>query len=292
LIVVGSPGVPPIGARLRSERLRRDISVRGLAREIGVSASLISQIETEKSSPSVSTLYAITTALGISIEDLFGDRAAAGPVDNAVGPADDPTTSNGSDGAVVGGGAPVPALIAVGDPVVTPFAAAGGGLSTAFMSALAAAGTASTVIATAGGASPGTDATTATATTGAAPADLPVEPNRRLGPVVTPDLREVLTLDSGVTWELLGRIPHRHLDFLLITYQPGGTSSSSGLLMRHSGLEFGFVVSGELTLTLGFDTHRLRAGDAVSFDSSQPHGYRNESTEPAVGVWFVLERST
>lgn len=296
---MGSPGVPPIGARLRAERLRRDISVRGLAREIGVSASLISQIETEKSSPSVSTLYAITTALGISIEDLFGDRPAEDPVGNAVEPADDPAATNGSDGGVVGGGVvaggvpvPVPALVAVGDPVVAPFAATGGGLSTAFMSALAAAGTASTVIGSAGSASPGTNTTTATAATGAPPADLAVEPNRRLGPVVTPDLREVLTLDSGVTWELLGRIPHRHLDFLLITYQPGGTSSSSGLLMRHSGLEFGFVVSGELTLTLGFDTHRLRAGDAVSFDSSQPHAYHNESTEPAVGVWFVLERST
>ena len=101
----------------------------------------------------------------------------------------------------------------------------------------------------------------------------------------------MLTLDSGVTWELLGRIPHKHVDFLLITYQPGGTSSSSGLLMRHSGAEFGYVVSGELTLTLGFDTHRLRAGDAVSFDSSTPHAYRNETSEPAVGVWFVLERS-
>ena len=71
---MASSAVPPIGARLRAERRRRDVSVRGLAREIGVSASLISQIETEKSSPSVSTLYAITTALGISIEDLFGDR--------------------------------------------------------------------------------------------------------------------------------------------------------------------------------------------------------------------------
>src|SRR3954447_24478560 len=73
---VASSAVPPIGARLRAERRRRDVPVRGLAREIGVSASLISQIETEKSSPSVSTLYAITTALGISIEDLFGDPPA------------------------------------------------------------------------------------------------------------------------------------------------------------------------------------------------------------------------
>jgi uncharacterized cupin superfamily protein len=81
------------------------------------------------------------------------------------------------------------------------------------------------------------------------------------------------------------------VDFLLVTYQPGGSSSTSGTLMRHTGTEFGYLVSGELILTLGFDEHHLRSGDAISFDSTTPHGYRNDSTEPAVGVWFVLERS-
>ena len=38
-----------------------------------MSPSLISQIETDKSQPSVSTLYAITTALDITIESLFGE---------------------------------------------------------------------------------------------------------------------------------------------------------------------------------------------------------------------------
>jgi transcriptional regulator with XRE-family HTH domain len=214
-------GLPPIGARLRAARVRRGVSVRGLARDIGVSASLISQIETEKSSPSVSTLYAIATALGVPIEDLFGD--------------DSPSTTEAAPAAAVEEGGGVALL---------------------------------TALATAQAAAP------------------------RLGPVVAPAQREVLTLDSGVTWELLGRVPDKHVDFLLITYRPGGTSSSDGNLMRHSGTEFGFVVSGELTLTLGFDTHRLRAGDSVSFDSTTPHAYRNESTEPAIGVWFVLERSS
>ena len=60
------------------------MSVRGLARDIGVSPSLISQIETDKSQPSVSTLYAITTALDITIEELFGElrarRGGPGPL--------------------------------------------------------------------------------------------------------------------------------------------------------------------------------------------------------------------
>ncbi|KOV99178.1 XRE family transcriptional regulator [Streptomyces sp. NRRL B-1140] len=57
--------------------MERGTSLRALAREIGVSASLVSQIETGKSQPSVSTLYAITTTLGISVESLFDARKTA-----------------------------------------------------------------------------------------------------------------------------------------------------------------------------------------------------------------------
>ena len=60
-----------IGARLREERERHAISQRELARRVGLSASLISQIESGQSKPSVSTLYAIVTELAISLDDLF-----------------------------------------------------------------------------------------------------------------------------------------------------------------------------------------------------------------------------
>jgi len=58
---------------------------------------------------------------------------------------------------------------------------------------------------------------------------------------------------------------------------------------RHPGSEFGFLLSGELVLTLGFEEMTLRPGDAVSFESTTPHRYRNDATEPAVGVWYVIE---
>jgi transcriptional regulator with XRE-family HTH domain len=65
-----------IGARLRLERERRKVSLRELARRVGVTASLISQIETGKSKPSVSTLYGIASELGLSLDDLlFGNGA-------------------------------------------------------------------------------------------------------------------------------------------------------------------------------------------------------------------------
>ena len=60
-----------LGSRLREERERARISQRELARRLGVSASLISQIESGQSKPSVSTLYAIVTELEVSLDDVF-----------------------------------------------------------------------------------------------------------------------------------------------------------------------------------------------------------------------------
>jgi transcriptional regulator with XRE-family HTH domain len=69
-----------IGGRLREERERRGISLRELARRVGVSPSLVSQIELDRVNPSVSTLYAIVTELGMTMSDVFGDAEAAEPV--------------------------------------------------------------------------------------------------------------------------------------------------------------------------------------------------------------------
>jgi len=214
-----------VGQRIRDERLKRGMSLRALARAVGVSPSLISQIETAKSQPSVSTLYAITTALGMSVQDAFTEP---------------------------------PAVAAEVAPEVTrreaPLAAGGGLSPITMLEALR---------------SPrGGD---------------------RLGPLVRPAERPVLTLDSGVTWERLGVLPGHDTEFLLVTYAPGGSSSSTGELMRHPGSEFGLMLRGELVLTLGFEELVLRPGDSVSFDSTTPHRYRNDGVEPGVGVWFVIE---
>jgi transcriptional regulator with XRE-family HTH domain len=68
-VVAGELG--DIGSKLREERERAHISQRELARRLGVSASLISQIESGQSKPSVSTLYAIVTELGVSLDHVF-----------------------------------------------------------------------------------------------------------------------------------------------------------------------------------------------------------------------------
>ena len=62
-----------VGSRLREEREALGISLRELARRVGVSPSLVSQIELDRVNPSVSTLYALVTALGMTMSDVFGD---------------------------------------------------------------------------------------------------------------------------------------------------------------------------------------------------------------------------
>lgn len=71
-----------IGPRLRDERVRAGISQRELARRLGLSASLISQLESGQSKPSVGTLYAIVTELGVSLDRVIrGEDFAADGAD-------------------------------------------------------------------------------------------------------------------------------------------------------------------------------------------------------------------
>jgi transcriptional regulator with XRE-family HTH domain len=65
-----------LGSRLRQARERKGFTVRGLARYVGVSPSLVSQIERGHVMPSVGTLYAITNQLDLVVDDLFKDAAA------------------------------------------------------------------------------------------------------------------------------------------------------------------------------------------------------------------------
>ena len=73
-------GASKVGSRLRSERERLGISLRELARRVGVSPSLVSQIELDRVNPSVSTLYALVTELGMTMSDVFGDPGSEQPV--------------------------------------------------------------------------------------------------------------------------------------------------------------------------------------------------------------------
>jgi transcriptional regulator with XRE-family HTH domain len=67
-----------VSNRLRQARLAQRVTLRTLAGRIGVSPSLISQIETGKVKPSVNTLYTLAVELDLSVDEvLFGGDLAA-----------------------------------------------------------------------------------------------------------------------------------------------------------------------------------------------------------------------
>ena len=61
-----------VASRLRELREAQNISMRTLATKSGLSANALSMIERGKTSPSVSTLYKLADALGVSITAFFG----------------------------------------------------------------------------------------------------------------------------------------------------------------------------------------------------------------------------
>jgi transcriptional regulator with XRE-family HTH domain/quercetin dioxygenase-like cupin family protein len=209
--------VEQVGAALRAARARHKLSLRQLAADIGVSASLLSQVETGKTQPSVSTLYALVNRLGMSVDDIFGAHRAA-----AVGatPARRPATLRAD---------PVPAAPAK------------------------ASGTWHGVVQGA------TD-------------------------------HPVLEMENGVTWELLTVGDRAVVDLILVTYRPGATSSISNQMTRHQGVEYAYMLQGELEMRLDFDTRVLRAGDSLCFDSTRPHMFVNHGDSDARGIWFIVGR--
>lgn len=70
-------GMDGLGTRLKELRTHAGLSLRELARQAGVSPSLVSQIENGKSRPSVSTLYSFARLLNVPVDELFDADASA-----------------------------------------------------------------------------------------------------------------------------------------------------------------------------------------------------------------------
>lgn len=178
-----------LGGNLRRRRLERGLTLRALARDVDVSPSLVSQIETGRIQPSVRTLYAIVSQLGVSLDEVFQAE------------------ENG------------------GSPFVQRAAE-----------------------------------------------------------------RRSIDLETGVRWERLTTDDVPGVEFLYVVYPPGSESAPADALVRHGGRELGFVQTGELGLTLGFERYVLGPGDSVCFESTIPHRLHNDGNEVVTAVWMVLGR--
>ena len=199
-----------LGSELRKVREAKKLSLRSVATAVGVSPSLLSQVETGKTQPSVSTLYALVNHLDISLDGLMGQHRPS-VIDSTN------RKTQAADGASNG-----------------------------------------------------------------------LNPS---GSVVQRSLENpVIEMENGVTWERLADGGSDVADPLVVTYAPGAASSVEDKMMRHAALEYGCIVEGELTLKIDFDEYVLTPGDSFCFDANRPHMYKNNSSMPARGIWFVIGR--
>lgn len=196
-----------LGVGMRAAREGKGLSLRALAAAVGVSPSLLSQIENGRTNPSVDTLYALVQELDISVDAMLGREVSPASADSEH-----------------------PVCVAPMRPTV------------GFVLQRAA---------------------------------------------ETP----VLEMENGVRWEQLAALQGLDVEALRVTYQPGASSSIEGRLMRHFGYEHIAMVGGELTVQHEFDTHILRAGDSMAFDSQRPHLFSNRADQPAVGIWYIFGRN-
>jgi XRE family transcriptional regulator, regulator of sulfur utilization len=78
---MSSVAPPNLGPLLNNARKHRGLTLETLATTSGVSRSMLSQIERGEASPTFSTLWNITQALGLTLADLNGEPQDAPPVD-------------------------------------------------------------------------------------------------------------------------------------------------------------------------------------------------------------------
>jgi transcriptional regulator with XRE-family HTH domain len=52
----------------------------------------------------------------------------------------------------------------------------------------------------------------------------------------------------------------------------------------HAGVEFLYIMDGELEISIGTETHQLSKGDAIYFDSVQKHAYRSRTPKQCTAI--------
>lgn len=131
------------------------------------------------------------------------------------------------------------------------------------------------------------EATVNRASDGAAAEAAPHAPS---APVVHAGTRPMIELRGGVTWARLTALAEAGAEFLEIAYAPAATSGAN--MSHHEGREFGLVLEGELVVELGFESHTLRTGDSIIFDSTTPHRLTNAAAHAMRALWVVLNQAS
>lgn len=112
----------------------------------------------------------------------------------------------------------------------------------------------------------------------------------RDGIVLRARRRPTIPLASGTRWERLTPRPESGAEFIEVVYPPLQEADLGAVsFAQHSSREYGIVVSGTLTVQVGFDRAELGPGDSIAFDSMIPHRFWNETSDEVRCVWFIRD---
>ena len=108
--------------------------------------------------------------------------------------------------------------------------------------------------------------------------------------VFTPDdmfESENAELHSSICW-LVPNAQKNALEPILVTIEPGGSTAQDD---PHEGEEFGYVLSGSVTLILGDKRLKLKKGDSFCFKAIEPHWIINGAKREARLIWVATPPS-
>jgi transcriptional regulator with XRE-family HTH domain len=112
-----------------------------------------------------------------------------------------------------------------------------------------------------------------------------IKPFLRYSPFYSHDELVEIGQENSISYRMAGgNHPNRQILMLYETYEVG---ADTGEVPSHSSQEAGFVLSGEIELTVGSQSRVLHKGDAYYFDSVVPHRFHNVGKTKAVIVSAV-----
>lgn len=95
-------------------------------------------------------------------------------------------------------------------------------------------------------------------------------------------VKEHEALGLTIEWLVLGA-QKNSLEPILVTLQPGGKTE---MYPPHAGEEYGYVLSGGVTIMLGSRRYKARKGASFHYEASEPHYLLNRGRTPARVLWI------
>lgn len=100
--------------------------------------------------------------------------------------------------------------------------------------------------------------------------------------------KHVLNIEENNEYFFISPDSCKRVQSLIIVAKPGGYSAHGK--ESHAGFDCGYILSGELEMTIDGDVYHLKAGDSVHFESKLPHKWKNPGPVDCISLWTIVQQ--